>query len=149
MLSSSCDVPDDLETIRKEFPDYDFSMVDKMKIPEFWALEVLETQDSTHKLISEFERKSNESLKIFLNEKLKQSFPNRIEFQHDVNRRVGNAKTALKETMKELNEGETLAIVAHSRLLESFSAESYEEDGAPVNAKWFANCEVVPYRLDE
>jgi broad specificity phosphatase PhoE len=85
--------------------------------------------------------------KFFLTEKLKNIYPSHLEDQHDLNKRVGEAKDRLRQLLREQKEGESLVVVAHSRFLESFSAQRYEEDGTPVNAKWFANCEVASYEL--
>ena len=72
-----------------------------------------------------------------------------LENQPDINNRAIEVKKVLKEKLKELGAGETLVMVTHSRFLEAFTALSFEEDGAPLHAKWMVNCEVTPFSLEE
>ena len=156
MLLSGCDAADDLETIKSEFPEYDFSYLDNFPVPELWLYYVFCSDPSTSReFISElFEKYPNredalKNSKHFLVQKLKEAFPETIETQHDLVRRTVEAKKALKEKLKEVGAGESIVVVAHSRFLEGFTAEGEEEDGTPINAKWFYNCEVTPYNLEE
>jgi len=153
MLLSSCDVSDDLATIKSEFPDYDFSLLDQLEYPELWLAYALENEKIRQEILDELFRKySNKeealkNAKFFLTEKLKNIYPSHLEDQHDLNKRVVEAKDRVRQMLREQKEGESLVVVAHSRFLESWSAQRYEEDGTPVNAKWFANCEVAAYEL--
>jgi len=154
MLLSNCDTSDHLETIKKEFPDYDFSHIDALPHPELWLLYMLKNETLAHDLIDELFRKypnKEEAFKnypAFLNEKVKNAYPNLLEHPIELNQRTLEAKKALIEMSSKHKDGEFICVVAHSRFLESLSAERYEENGLPVNAKWFANCEVVPYKLE-
>ena len=156
MLISSCDMADDLDTIKKEYPDYDFSAIDALPHPELWILYALKNETIREELIQELFAKyptRNETFhnaKYYISEKLKNMFPTHIEFQVDLNARTYDAKEALKDISKDLNGDEAIVVVAHSRFLEAFTAERFEgENGEPVNSKWFANCEVAAYSLEK
>jgi len=156
MLLSGCDVADDLETIQREFPEYDFSLLNDFQFPELWLYYMFcKDQGVCQEYIDElFDQHSSredaiKNAKHFLVEKLKTSYPKTIETDHDLVHRIVEAKKALKEKIKEVASDEAVVVVAHSRFLEGFTAEGFAEDGAPVNAKWFYNCEVTPYNLED
>jgi len=154
MLLSACDVSDDLATIKKEFPDYDFSLLDKLPIPELWVLYSLKNEKLAQDLIDELFRKYStreeaiKNAKFFIDEKLKHAYPNILENQIDINQRAMDTKADLKDKISQLAEGEAIVVVAHSRFLEALTAERYEQDGTPKNARWFHNCEVIPFKFN-
>jgi len=155
MLLSNCDVSDELETIKKEYPDYDFSLLDELPHPELWLIYTLKNEtireDLLEELFSKYPTKEEalKNAKYFLTDKLKSVYPNLLEHQIDINQRTLEAKKSIKEKIKNHPEGESIVIVTHSRFLESFSAEKYgEKDGEPINAKWFENCEVASFQLE-
>lgn len=153
MLLSSCDVPDDLATIKREYPDCDFSMVDALPHPELWVIHMLKNETLVNEILTElFEKypskeEAYKNAKFFLTDKLKQSYPALLETWIDINQRILEAREKLKPFVQEVKDGEAIIVVTHSRFLESISAESYKEDGEPHNAKWFVNCEVAPFDL--
>jgi len=153
MLLSACDCSDDLETIKKEYADCDFSMVDALPHPELWIVHMLKNETLVNEIFDELFRKypdkqeAYKNAKFFLTDKLKHSYPSLVETWMDINQRVLEAREQLKPIVKELKDDESLIVVTHSRFLESLSAESYAENGEPVNAKWFVNCEVAPFDI--
>jgi len=155
MLLSNCDTSDELETIKKEYPDYDFSLLDELPHPQLWLIYALKNETIREELLEELfskystKEEAYKNAKYFLTDKLKNLHPALLEAQIDINQRALEAKNTLKDKLKNHPEGESIVVVSHSRFLESFSAESYgEEDGEPVNAKWFNNCEVVSFQLE-
>lgn len=153
MLLSGCDVSDDLSVIRKEFPDCDFSLVDALPHPELWLVHMLKNETIVNEIFEElFEKYPNKeeaykNAKFFLTDKLKHTFPALVESLMDINQRVLEAREKLKPLAKELKDNESIVVVSHSRFLEAFCSESFAENGEPVNAKWFANCEVAPFDI--
>jgi len=154
MLLSACDVCDDIETIKKEFPDFDFSLVDEFPEPQLWYIYQLKNETLSQDLLNElFRRYPNKeeaykNAKFFLTEKLKAVHPTLLEAQVDINQRALILKDKLKEKVNDHPEGESIVVVTHSRFLEAFTAERYGEDGEPINAKWFNNCEVAAINLE-
>jgi len=155
MLLSGCDVADDLDTLKKEFPEYDFSLLNNFPIPELWLFYVFckdqtTIRDYINALFEKYPEKEEaiKNAKYFLVEKLKEAYPKTIEIQTDLVERAIESKKALSEVVKGVGENEAAVVVAHSRFLEAFTAEAYEEDGNPRNAKWFYNCEVTAYNLE-
>ena len=154
MLLSSCDIPDDLDVIKKEYPTFDFSVLDKFPIPELWLYYMFTDETVGPGLLDELFKKYGskeeaiKNAKFFLLEKIKTVFPTLIEAHTDIRQRTIEARQALKDKLKEFKEGEAVVVVAHSRFLEAYTAESIEADGSPVNAKWFYNCEVAPSDVD-
>jgi len=147
---------DDLETIKKEYPDYDFSAIDLLPHPELWLLHTLKNEAIRDELFKELfdkyptRQEAFQNAKYFITDKLKNTFPTHVEFQADLNSRVLDAKEALQNLSKEITGDEAIVAVAHSRFLEAFTAERFEgEHEEPVNAKWFANCEVAAFSLEK
>jgi len=154
MLLSGCDAADDLETIQREFPEYDFSYLNNYQFPELWLFYTFcKDQGVGQEFIDElFDQHSSredaiKNAKSFIVDKLKASHPKTVETEHDLVHRVKEAKKALNEEIKGITADEAIVVVAHSRFLEAFTSEGFEEDGTPINAKWFYNCEVTPYNL--
>jgi broad specificity phosphatase PhoE len=154
MSLSSCDISDELEVIKKEYPDYDFSLLEEYPHPELWLLYNLKNETMREELLEELfskYRTKEEALKnakYFLADKVKALYPNSLEAQIDINQRALETKKIMKDKLSNHPEGESIVVVTHSRFLESISAERYGEDGEPINAKWFYNCEVASFELE-
>jgi len=156
MLLSGCDAADDLDTLKKEFPDYDFSALNNFPIPELWLFYVFCKDNEVIRnyvdgLLNKYPNKDEaiKNAKYYLVEKLREAYPKTIEIQPDLVERTFEAKKALTEVMKGVKENEAVVVVAHSRFLEAFTAEGFDENANPRNAKWFYNCEVTPYNLEK
>ena len=153
MLLSGCDVSDDLAVIKKEFPDCDFSLVDALPHPELWLVHMLKNETIVNEIFEDLfakytdKEEAYKNAKFFLTDKLKHAYPALVESLMDINQRVLDARERLNPLCKELGDNECIVVVSHSRFLEAFCAESFNETGEPVNAKWFANCEVAPYDI--
>lgn len=153
IFESSCDIPDDIEIIKKEFPDYDFSAFDSHKDLHMWAFEtfVNETlKEDLLKLISEQFKdveERNKSYRTRLAKKMFESYPSLCEKGHHVRERTLIAKQLLKEKVKELKEGERLALVSHSAFLIRFTGKAFDENGFTTDGRYFKNCDVVEYNL--
>jgi len=153
MLLSGCDVSDDLATIKKEFPDCDWSLVDALPHPELWLVHMLKNETIVAEIFEELfakyptKEEAYKNAKIFLTDKLKHTYPALVESLMDINQRTLEARETLKPLVKELVGDEVIVVVSHSRFLEAFCCESFNEAGEPVNAKWFANCEVAAWNI--
>lgn len=59
----------------------------------------------------------------------------------DIKNRILDAKEFLRQYNLTIPEGTKLAVVSHSRTLQTFSANEYDAEGAPINALYWNNCE--------
>jgi broad specificity phosphatase PhoE len=151
ILSSSCDLPDNLETIKQEFPEVDFSEMDKFQDKEAWILETFISDDLKSELQEELDQSSgankNETIRRYILEKMKESWPMSYESGNDVIERTKIAKKMLEDKLKELNNHERLCIVGHSSFLRRFMATKFDENGAPIDNHIIKNAEVKLYEL--
>lgn len=153
ITSSSCDLPSDLNEIKKEFPDYDFTAVDEHPAKELWFIDILENEEQKKGLLDELYRlypEKEDAIKNaskFLAKKMLENFPNEFEALVDLNKRVTKAKKWLKEKLNEVNDGEFMAVVTHSKVLQSFIAKEYGELGEFIGSRRLVNCEIMEYNL--
>jgi Fructose-2,6-bisphosphatase len=148
IFSSACDVSDDIKRIKKEFPDYDFSLIDSLDVPEFWLFHSLQNDTLKNDFLREAEAKFKgdphigEEVKHFILNKLAEYYPEQYESSLDVIQRNAKAREIFKEKLSELKEGEKIACVAHYYFLLHFTATEFGDEGEPINGKGFKNCEV-------
>jgi len=148
MLLSTCDCSDDINIIKREFPEMDFSLIDENPHPELWLLYVLKNKKVANELIEELfaeyptKEEALANVKYFLARKVKEAYPKRLEHQTEINERTQESKGVIKKALSELPEGKSMVVVSHSRYFESFTAKSFEHEGEPIGSKWFVNGEV-------
>jgi len=154
IMACACDIPDNLDKIKKEFPHVDFTYVDMLPIKELWAYYSLKNEKYRNKIFQELQEKfpSPEDLaqnnSIHVLEKMEKLHPERIELISDVNERVREAKIFLEDKVKTmLGEDERLAVVAHFTFLKAFTATKFDENGEPLDGTTFANCHVFEYHV--
>jgi len=155
IFSSACDVSDDINAIKKEFPEFDFSLIEELDVPEFWLFHSLQNETLKEEFLKEAERKFRpddpnlgSKLKLFILDKLRQYYPTQYESSFDVIQRNAKAKKIFKRIMSELKEGEKAACVAHYYFLIHFTASEFGEEGEPVDGHSFKNCEVYEQVLE-
>jgi len=155
IFSSACDVSDDIKTIKKEFPDFDFSLIEQLPCEEFWLFHSLQNETLKEEFLREAEKnfRPNEpnlgqKLKLMLLDALRKHYPQQYESSFDVIQRNAKARALFKEIMSTLNEGEKAACVSHYYFLIHFTATEFGEDGQPLDGKSFKNCEVYEHVLE-
>ncbi len=152
-MSSSCDLGQYLNEVKLEFPEFDFSLLKNFTVPEFWFLEVLENEalkkEFLDKIAEAFPNQQDafKNASKFLANEMKKSYPKESEDQISLNTRVAKAKAWLREKAQELGDGEFLAVVAHSRFLQSFVSKEYGALGELIGSRRFVNCEVFEYEI--
>jgi len=152
--SSSCDLPGDFNEIKKEFPDFDFTLVEQHPAKELWFIDILENEqqkkdiyDELFKLYPVREDAVKNAAKVVA-QKMLENFPaEEYEALVDLNKRVTKAKKWLKEKLNEVKEGEFMAVVTHSKVLQSFIAKEYGALGEFIGSRSLVNCEVMEYNL--
>jgi len=148
IFSSACDVSDDLDKIKKEFPDFDFSYIDALDVPEFWLFHSLQNETLKNEFLKEVESKFRdqtefrENLKFHILDKLSEYYPNQYENSFEILQRNAKAREIFLKKHEELKEGEKIACVAHYYFLIHFTATEIGEEGQPIDGKGFKNCEV-------
>jgi broad specificity phosphatase PhoE len=153
IFSSACDVSDDLQKIKKEFPDFDFSLIDALDVPEFWLFHSLQNETLKKDLLKEAERKFRdktdlgEKVKHYILDKLSKYYPEQYESSFEILQRNAQAREHFLKKYSELKEGEKIACVAHYYFLNHFTATDIGEEGQPLDGKGFKNCEVHEFRL--
>jgi broad specificity phosphatase PhoE len=154
IFESSCDIPDDIEVIKKEFPEYDFSAFEEFKDDNIWVFETILNDTLRSELLSlitaeygsDIEER-NRKYRARLAEKMFENYPSLCETGNHVVERTLLAKKALLEKTKELNEGERLAVVSHSAFLIRFTAKNFDEKGFTKDGRYFQNCDIVEFNL--
>jgi len=152
-MSSSCDLAHNINEVKKEFPDFDFSLLGEFPTPEFWYIDVLENEalkEKFMKAINEAFPNKEDAIKnapAFLAALMKENYPKECEGAIDMNTRVTKAKAWLREKVKELPEDEFMAVATHSRFLQSFVSKEYGKLGEFIGSRRFVNCEVFEYDL--
>ena len=150
-MSSSCDIGRDIEEVKKEFPDFDFSIMDNLPDKHLWYINILANENSKQALLTDLYKKFPEKKDAVDNAaeftvgKMLEAFPKEYEGKVDMNMRVGEAKKWLHEQAYSLPEGEIMAVVAHSRFLTSFFSKGYGPEGEFIGSRRFVNCEVFEY----
>jgi broad specificity phosphatase PhoE len=153
IFSSACDVSDDIKAIKKEFPEFDFSMIDELEIPEMWLFHSLQNETLRREFLEEAKRlfvdrtDIGEQLKQFKLDKLREYYPNQYESGFDIIERNAKAKKIIGEKIRELGACNKIALVAHYFFLQSFTASEFSDEGMPLNGKGFNNCEVYEHKL--
>ena len=167
LVVSRKELLDFLENIKKDNPQitFDLSRLDELGCHEnLWFLNILQNSDLREPLIAEC-MKDPENMDHVL-ETVMEVFRkgDGVEGNHGVWLRVQK----LKEIMKKELEGVQLTapnhkilVVTHSRILQTFSASAFTLDegvqqvsqavvgkGSLVGARYFQNCEVLPYKAD-
>jgi len=153
VMSSSCDLGNNINDVKKEFPDFDFALLDEFETPEFWYIDILESEEGKKKMYEEifaaFPNKQDAiaNAASLLARRMKETFPGEVETSIDMNTRVQKAKEWLRKKAHELPQDQTLAVVAHSRFLRSFVSKEYGQLGEFIGTRYFVNCEVFEYEL--
>jgi len=148
IFSSACDVSDDLKQIKQEFPDYDFSLIDALDVPEFWLFHSLQNETLKNDFLREAEIKFKgepdigEKIKHYVLDKLAEYYPEQYESSFDIIQRNAKARAIFKEKLKEIKDGEKMACVAHYYFLIHFTSTEFGENGEPLDGRGFKNCEV-------
>ncbi len=152
-IESACDIPSDIEEIKKEFPSFDFSALDKMTKPNFWLFETMMNMTVKNDLLNQMNQvfeNEEDQLKNFrgwLANKMEMTYPGLSEHGKDIFERTIIAKQKIGEMIKCLKENEKLAVVSHSGFLIRFTSSSVDDKGAPVDGRYFKNCDIVEYNL--
>ena len=151
VLDSACDVPDDIEVLKKEFPEVDFSEFDKFENKDMWLLETIENETIKKDIKEGFAKvditgkdRGKEFRRYFVS-RMKEAWPNTFEFGYDIVTRCVRAREMLKEKAAQMKEGEKIAVVTHSALLKRFVAKNFDETGYPVEDYMFKNCEIYEF----
>jgi len=148
IFSSACDVSEDIRRIKKEFPDYDFSLIDALDVPEFWLFHSLQNETLKNEFLKEAEERFKgdpnvgEKVKHYVLNKLAEYYPEQYESSFDIIQRNAKAREIFKQKLAELKEGEKMACVAHYYFLIHFTASEFGENGEPIDGRGFKNCEV-------
>jgi len=153
IFSSACDVSDDINKIKKEFPQFDFSMIDELEVPEMWLFHSIQNETLRREFLEEARRTITdkallgEKLKQFKLDKLREYYPNQYESGFDIIERNAKAKNVISEKIRELGACDKVAVVAHYYFLESFTSTEFSDEGMALNGKGFDNCEVYEHKL--
>ena len=152
-LGGSCDIADDLNVIRREFLDYDYSLFDTFEDNRLWYISILKDEALKQGLLDEIYRNypdRDEAVRKapeILVTRIKELYPEFLENVGDLHRRVSESKQWIYEKSSELNEDEEAVIVAHSFSLKCFIAESMNEDGTFVGYRFFENCKAYDHSM--
>ena len=152
-MSSSCDLGHNIHDVKKEFSDFDFALLDSFETPEFWYVDILESEELKKKLYDEIyatypnKEDAIDNAARLLARRMRETFPGEVETAIDMNTRVQKAKEWLRTKANELPEDQVLAVVAHSRFLRSFVSQEYGKLGEFIGTRYFVNCEVFEYEL--
>ena len=154
-LKSNCDIGSSVDILRKEFPDYDFSLLNNFEKPHLWFINDI-PKDMQNEVFSEINR-THPNLEDEINnaqylvlEKIKKMYPIEIEPQTHLNRRVQEVWVDIKRRVVEekAKTNAKIMIIGHSRFFETSTAESFGNEGEPVGAKWLKNCEVYEFSIN-
>ncbi len=147
LMTISCDIPVELETVKQEFPKFDFSLFDSFRNQDLWSVETFQDDSTKSTLLSEYnETKKKEPgllFKEFLLKKLTLK-GEALESRMSIKTRMELSKEFLKERIKE---GQKAALVSHYTFLKCFTGTRYSENGKPKDGYIFENCEVKEYQL--
>ncbi|KRX09965.1 hypothetical protein PPERSA_08366 [Pseudocohnilembus persalinus] len=150
MLLSSCDIGSLVLESKKEFDEFNFDFLQNYENPLLWVVYELSDENAKNDLLQQIKSqcKDEEEFQtqghIKLLEIMKNKYPIQLEQQRDTNERSLRQKQRLREIAKQYNiqEGEEIAVVGHSRNLQAFSASSFGENAEPIEGIWLENCEV-------
>jgi len=152
-LSTSCDIPDNLDMLMGEFPDYDFSLFSEYEDKKLWIIHTLQDEAVKKELLvaynEEFLKLMDNKLSFseYILEKMKALHPKQFESRVNLRERTEKVKNIVKEYQAKLMENEHIAIVSHYSFLKMFTATSFKDTGKAINGLCFENCEVVKYAL--
>jgi len=153
IFASSCDIPGDLEPLKQEFPDFDFSLMDDFRNQDYWFFDTMVNQNARNDLLNEIqetfpcEEQRLKNYRAYLAHRMGECFPNLNESGFDVIERTLMAKKMLKEKVKDLEEGERIAVVSHSSFLRRFTAKNFDHTGNSTDGRQLENAEVMEYTL--
>ncbi|EGR29140.1 phosphoglycerate mutase, putative [Ichthyophthirius multifiliis] len=154
MLLSNCDIGGRILESKEDFPEYDFSFLEQYENPILWNVYELTNKQKVQEIEANIKNICvQESIQIKkhghfkLLEIIKQMFPVHIESQQEYNQNVQLQKQYILNLLEKMPQGTKIAIVGHSRALESFTAASYENETL-IGAHWFKNAEVYQMQLD-
>jgi Fructose-2,6-bisphosphatase len=149
-LSSS--IPKDLKQRLEDFSDFDFSALDKFPDKHLWFFETMIEETLKEDLLKELKKQfptveeQDEKAGYWFLRLIKEN-PAIAETHLGMLKRVATFRQELESRVKELKEGEKLAVVGHSQFLRMLTAKEFNEVGKPLDGKHFTNCEAVEFDL--
>lgn len=153
-ISSSCDIPTNIDELKKEFSFFDFSAFEKFQDKNLWLFDTMINESLKNELLDEINKAfvdemiRNERYRGWLSNKMLTRYPELSETGREILERTIIAKNQLSEFINnELQTDEKVAIVSHSGFLIRFTASDVDENGAPIDGRYFNNCDVVEYNL--
>jgi broad specificity phosphatase PhoE len=152
ILESACDIPDDLEKIKSEFPDYDFSEFDKLQNKDMWLLETLVNEKELEILgsVKEHIQPHENQGAIFrklLAKKLSEQWPKTFDKGLELLKRTEIVKERMKTVLDTMPKDERLCFVGHSAFLLRLVSTKFNEEWFPIDGEHFSNCEVREHEL--
>jgi len=148
-IHSACDIPDNIELLMKEFPEFDFSLFEKFSRKKLWFLELINDDTLREELLAEIKEKNIEddleAVKDIIIRRLQENHPVGMESELDLHERVIKSKEIVRKYLEQVKEGERVALISHFLYLRSLTAK-YFQDGAPVMGMRFQNC--VPVEIE-
>ena len=149
----TCDIPDDINKIQSEFPEYDFSLLDMYLVRGLWFIDILENEEQKKTLLDKLYRDYKDVEDMvkhaprLMTQEMLDDFPEYYEKLVDFNERVSRAKIWMKEELKDIPYAESVVVVAHSFVLQTFISEEYGAAGQYIGSRKFLNGEVFEYLL--
>ncbi len=146
-IDSSCDIPDDLNKIMKEFPEVDFSEMDIFEDKDMWIIESLHNETLREDLLKQAKETVAKSenrghdFRKFITEYQRKIYPTIFDPPKDVRDRSIKAKKLLKEKLK--HHKEEVAVVSHSAFLYRFTSTKFDEEAKPIDGVFLDNCQVM------
>lgn len=142
---SAGDLGSDLETVKETFKHVDFSVLSELENPDFWYLENLADEKWKKSMLQKIEEQGivdkNKAAVFILSEmKKRRDAP---ESNSDFTGRIEKAKTFIKNFVAKEGSEKNYALVAHAYFIEEFTATSKSY------GRWFDNCEVKEFSIDE
>lgn len=145
MFLCSSDFGSDYYHIKRTFHEVDFSHVEKLKKPEYWYLECLQSEEWVSSILEEADKEGITELSqaaLFILEKIKGTtyFP---ESPENFVKRVEMAKACIKDFIAKEGTDKSYAVITHYWVL----MELTKSEEAPAG-KIFKNCQFADHILD-
>lgn len=148
-LGATCDIPEDLNTVKAEFPLFDFSIPMQTKPPEYYLFDSMRDERWGKKFLQEYLQNKDlhwyeyKTPSLFFYQQLVR-VQGDLESRRGMKKRVEEVKQFLLENTRE---DEKIALVSHGSYLKAFTATEFAENGYALNGHLFENCEILQYEL--
>lgn len=140
-LGCAADIGSDYRTIKKEFPTFDFTLVDALENPEYWYLENIANVEWKSSVIKKLKEEAirDKDTAAFVLKQMKEYDRENCEPETDIKIRADKAKEFLKKFISKEGKEKKYAIVSHAVYLHVFT-KTDDKDGY-----WFKNCEIKEF----